>query len=63
MSPALVSRPHWAPTWNFAVAVFAVTVAFDDPSTMPAVRRLTDHVEAPQERRGGSNRPETACRT
>jgi transcriptional regulator len=49
VSPALVSRPQWAPTWNFAVAVFAVTVAFDDPGTMPAVRRLTDHVEAGQE--------------
>jgi transcriptional regulator len=49
VSPALVSRPQWAPTWNFAVAVFAVTVAFDDPGTMPAVRRLTDHVEAQEQ--------------
>jgi len=46
VSPGLVEKPHWAPTWNFAVAVFAVTVAFDDPGTLSAVRLLTDHVEA-----------------
>lgn len=50
VSPALVSKPHWAPTWNFAVAAFAVTVAFDEDGTMPAVRRLTSHVEADQPR-------------
>lgn len=46
VSPALVAKPHWAPTWNFAVAIFAVEVTFDDPGTLPAVRVLTDHVEA-----------------
>ncbi|NMN05390.1 MULTISPECIES: FMN-binding negative transcriptional regulator [unclassified Novosphingobium] len=48
VSPALVSRPHWAPTWNFAVVAFDVTVAFDEAGTLPAVRRLTTHVEASQ---------------
>ncbi|WP_371431826.1 FMN-binding negative transcriptional regulator [Novosphingobium sp.] len=49
VSPALVSRPHWAPTWNFAVAAFEVTVSFgEDSETLPAVRLLTAHAEAPQ---------------
>ena len=48
ISPALVSKPRWVPTWNFAVAILALEVELDDDGTEEAVRRLTDQVEACQ---------------
>lgn len=50
ISPALVSRPHWAPTWNFAVAILALEVELLEDGTEDAVRRLTDQVEADRAR-------------
>lgn len=50
ISPALVSRPQWAPTWNFAVAIFALEIELLEDGTEDAVRRLTDQVEADQPR-------------
>ena len=48
ISPALVSKPRWVPTWNFAVAILALEVEFDDAGTEQAVRRLTAQAEADQ---------------
>ena len=45
ISPRLVSRPGWAPTWNYAVIRFDVTVAFVPDETGAAVRRLAGHLE------------------
>ena len=45
ISPRLVSRPAWAPTWNYAVIRFEVTVSFVPDETDAAVRRLAAHVE------------------
>jgi len=45
ISPRLVSRPAWAPTWNYAVVRFEVTVAFVPEETDAAVRRLAAHLE------------------
>jgi len=46
ISPALVSKERWVPTWNFAVAILALEVELDDDGTENAVRRLTEQVEA-----------------
>ncbi len=48
ISPALVSRPNWAPTWNFAVAIFSLQVELLEDGTQEAVRQLVDQVEADQ---------------
>lgn len=45
ISPRLVSKPAWAPTWNYAVARFEVTVQFVPEETDGAVRRLAGHLE------------------
>lgn len=46
VSPALVSRPGWAPTWNFTVAAFTVDVEFVPAETDEALRRLVARMEA-----------------
>lgn len=46
ISPRLVSNPTWAPTWNYAVVRFEVTVAFAPDETDAAVRRLAAHLES-----------------
>lgn len=48
ISPTLVSKSKWVPTWNFAVAIFALDVELQDGGTEEAVRRLTDQAEAGQ---------------
>jgi len=48
ISPALVSKPKWVPTWNFAVAILALEVELQDDRTEDAVRLLTDSAEADQ---------------
>jgi transcriptional regulator len=48
ISPRLVSNPTWAPTWNYAVARFEVTVEFVPDETGEAVRRLAAHLERGQ---------------
>lgn len=48
VSPAIISRPGWAPTWNYAIASFQVRVDFEAISTIDAVRRLTDLMEEDQ---------------
>lgn len=46
ISPSLVARPKWVPTWNYAVAVLALEVEFREEETAEAVRRLVDASEA-----------------
>lgn len=48
ISPSLVSRPGWAPTWNYAVAILSLEVELDEPGTPEAVRRLVEASEAGQ---------------
>ncbi len=48
ISPSMVSQKNWAPTWNFAVAAISVKVEFDPDSTLIAVDRLVEHMEADQ---------------
>lgn len=48
MSPALVSKPRWVPTWNFAVAMIAVEIEFIEEETLSSVEQLTDTMEASQ---------------
>ena len=45
ISPRLVSNPTWAPTWNYAVVRFEVTVAFVPGEIDVAVERLAAHLE------------------
>jgi transcriptional regulator len=45
ISPRLVSNPTWAPTWNYAVLRFEVTVEFVPDETDAAVRCLAAHLE------------------
>jgi transcriptional regulator len=45
VSPGLVSNPTWGPTWNYAVARFAVEVRFVPEETHAALERLTAWVE------------------
>ena len=47
ISPSWVSNRTWAPTWNFAVVQFLVTVAFDEaPARLDAhLRNLVDAME------------------
>jgi transcriptional regulator len=48
ISPSMVSQKHWAPTWNFAVAVISVTVEFEPDNTLVAIDKLVEHMEADQ---------------
>jgi transcriptional regulator len=45
ISPSMVSQKHWAPTWNFAVAVLSVEVEFEPDSTLTALDKLVEHLE------------------
>lgn len=45
VSPALVSKPGWAPTWNYAVLRFTVEVEFVEAGTRDAVERLVGAME------------------
>ncbi|NIJ38269.1 transcriptional regulator [Sphingopyxis panaciterrae] len=45
VSPGLVSKPDWAPTWNFAVLRFQVEVEFVPEETHAAIERLAEKME------------------
>lgn len=45
VSPRLVSKPAWGPTWNYAVARFETEVTFVPEETRSAVERLAAHLE------------------
>lgn len=46
VSPRLVSKPAWAPTWNYASVWFETEVAFCPEETEAAVTRLAAALEA-----------------
>ncbi len=50
ISPDMVARPGWAPTWNFTVAAFTTDIAFVPDETDRALRDLVDVMEAPRAR-------------
>lgn len=53
ISPSWVSNRTWAPTWNYAVVQFLVTVAFDEaPARLDA--HLNDLVDAMERGRPGA---------
>jgi transcriptional regulator len=62
ISPSWVSNRTWAPTWNFAVVQFLVTIAFDEaPERLDA--HLDDLVGAMEQGRPGAwNRSEMGAR-
>jgi len=45
ISPELLSKPDWAPTWNYAVLRFIVDVEFVEDETRDAVERLVFAME------------------
>ncbi|MFN3608108.1 MAG: FMN-binding negative transcriptional regulator [Hyphomonas sp.] len=47
VSPRWISKPGWAPTWNFVSLKVTGTVTLDDTLTEHAVRTLSAHMEAP----------------
>ena len=46
VSPACVSDPAWAPTWNFAQVRIDATVVFDESATDEALWTLTEAMDA-----------------
>jgi transcriptional regulator len=45
MSPQGVSRPQWAPTWNYVTAQFEVEIEFRPQENDAALERLVTHME------------------
>lgn len=45
VSPSLVSKPDWAPTWNYAVLRYRVEVEFVGDETHDAIERLVAAME------------------
>lgn len=45
--PGWISKPGWAPTWNFVSLKVTGRITLDDTLTEHAVRTLTTHMEAP----------------
>lgn len=45
ISPELVSKPDWGPTWNYAVARFETEIIFVQDETDVALERLANHLE------------------
>lgn len=45
VSPALLSQPDWAPTWNYAVLRFTVDVAFVEGETRDSIETLVEKME------------------
>ncbi len=45
--PGWISKPGWAPTWNFVSLKVSGTITLDDALTEDAVRALVTHMEAP----------------
>lgn len=46
ISPAPISQPAWAPTWNYAIAQFDVDIEFVPQENGLALRRLVTVMEA-----------------
>jgi transcriptional regulator len=46
ISPAAVSQPAWAPTWNYAIAQFDVDIEFVPEENDTALRQLVAFMEA-----------------
>ncbi|KTE05348.1 FMN-binding negative transcriptional regulator [Sphingopyxis sp. H115] len=42
---SLLSKPDWAPTWNYAVLRFTVEIEFVEDETRDAIERLVDKME------------------
>ena len=56
ISPSLVSKPDWGPTWNYASLRFHVRIAFVPEETQRSVERLAEKLEGEDwslERLGG----------
>lgn len=49
VSPRLVSKPAWGPTWNYAVARFTTRIEFVPDEIDAALTQLAAHLEAGQE--------------
>jgi transcriptional regulator len=45
VAPSLVSKPDWAPTWNYAVLRYRVEVEFVGDETKDAIERLVAAME------------------
>ena len=45
VSPSLLSKPDWAPTWNYAVLRFTVDIELVETETRDAVERLVFAME------------------
>ena len=45
IAPAMVSRPGWAPTWNYAAAVIHVEIEFVPEETRAAVDQMVARME------------------
>ncbi|APZ98520.1 hypothetical protein BWQ93_08440 [Sphingopyxis sp. QXT-31] len=45
VSPSLLSKPDWAPTWNYAVLRYRVEVELVEGETREAIERLVDAME------------------
>jgi transcriptional regulator len=45
VSPTLVSKPQWGPTWNYAALRIVADIAFVPEETDAALRRLAAHLE------------------
>lgn len=45
--PGWISKPGWAPTWNFVSLKASGTVSLDTALTEEAVTRLVEHMERP----------------
>jgi transcriptional regulator len=45
ISPAMVSKPDWGPTWNYRLAQFEVDIAFQPGAEDAAIRALAEALE------------------
>lgn len=45
ISPRIVSKPAWGPTWNYAVARFEVSIDFVPEEIDEAIRHMAAHLE------------------
>lgn len=45
--PGWISKPGWAPTWNFVSLKVSGMITLDEALTEPAIRALVTHMEAP----------------
>lgn len=45
ISPSMVSKPDWGPTWNYRLAQFEVDIAFEPGAEDAAIRALAEALE------------------